>query len=218
MNKLSLAMTLVGVGLSFGACSITTTDGTTGQGDCEVICKNAESVKCGGATCLDQCNADRSSAPDTCKSAGDAYYSCARNAKSVSCSGGLLSHYGCSDLEAAFFQCIHQNGTGGSGSTSSSTTTGTTASTGVTSSSSTGAGYVCDSAQSQSGMACPDATPDNCVCFGCNTTACTAETDCVCPICATDNFCSRHCSDDGVCNPFFENCQCADCIATPVCH
>lgn len=105
------------------ACSTSDSDDTgTGAGsntsdlsDCEALCEAGEKVKCGGQACLDSCEEDRSKAEGGCQEQADAYFACARKSDSVSCSGGLLSFYGCTDEEAAFYQCLASQPEGGGG-------------------------------------------------------------------------------------------------------
>lgn len=223
----ALLLTLTGaLALGFLACSTTSSsddDGTEELGDCEALCKKGEGVNCGGQSCIAECKADKAKSAGGCESEADAYFACVRGSDSVSCSGGLLSFYGCSDETAAFYQCLANQGegggdTGGGGAGGGGATTSTTAQ-GTSSSSTGGPAYVCESAEAQGGLGCPDADPDNCVCYGCDASAsCTAEVDCTCTQCANDSFCGSNCLDDGVCNPYFEGCQCADCASIPQCN
>ena len=43
--------------------------------------------------------------------------------------------------------------------------------------------------------------------------------DCVCPSCAADEFCSNpaNCNGDNECDPYNEGCACADCADHPQC-
>lgn len=61
-----------------------------------------------------------------------------------------------------------------------------------------------------------------CTCGGCKNINCQNETelsDCVCPECATDTFCSdtTKCNHDNICDPFNEGCICSDCANHPLC-
>ena len=65
---------------------------------------------------------------------------------------------------------------------------------------------------------CPNADLATCTCNGCDPLGCydpeadpPIASDCTCPICDDDPLCG--CDDDGVCDPFLENCACADCAA-----
>lgn len=62
----------------------------------------------------------------------------------------------------------------------------------------------------------PDAQA--CECEGCADTC--GASDCVCPSCAGDAFCSNpaNCQDDGECDPYNEGCVCADCADHPNCE
>jgi len=64
---------------------------------------------------------------------------------------------------------------------------------------------------------CPALDAVACACAGCSADC--AQSDCVCPICATDNYCSDPgtCLDDGSCDPWSEGCICADCADHPSC-
>lgn len=75
-----------------------------------------------------------------------------------------------------------------------------------------------------SGAVCADLSPDcteldqdNCVCEGCDATC--ELSDCVCPSCAADAFCTdpANCNNDNECDPFSEGCGCADCVDHPEC-
>lgn len=69
----------------------------------------------------------------------------------------------------------------------------------------------------------PDAA--ECLCEGCvdDGVCFSAEQliadDCVCPDCQANAHCSNpaNCQDDGVCDPYFEGCVCADCSDHPLC-
>jgi hypothetical protein len=67
---------------------------------------------------------------------------------------------------------------------------------------------------------CP--SNETCLCVGCvtNGTCDVFEDDCICPDCATGDYCSGDlaCIDDGQCDPYNEGCQCADCSAQPLCN
>lgn len=67
---------------------------------------------------------------------------------------------------------------------------------------------------------CP--SNETCLCVGCvsNGTCDVFEDDCICPDCATGDYCSGNvaCIDDGQCDPYNEGCQCADCSAHPLCN
>jgi hypothetical protein len=73
--------------------------------------------------------------------------------------------------------------------------------------------------------ACDVASQELCQCEGCTDDEICFDAglhladDCVCPDCATDRFCTdpTHCNGDGLCNPYFEGCSCADCAAHPLC-
>jgi hypothetical protein len=165
-----LALLLAGTfTVGFVACSSSGSDddGTSELGDCEAICKEGEKVDCGGQSCIDECKDDKAKAEGGCEAKADDYFACARKSESVSCSGGLLSFYGCSDEEAAFYQCLANQaeggGGGGTGGGGGGSTTSTTAQ-GTSSSSTGGPTYVCESVDAQGGLECPDTDPDNCVC------------------------------------------------------
>ncbi len=224
MKSHVITLSLLALGASFLACSTTSESGDDPSlSDCESICQAAVSVNCGGEACLTECNNERSSAPDVCKDAADSYYSCARNTDSISCSSGFLSFYGCSDLQTAFYQCVANNqGDGGGGSTGSAGGEGGAPESvggGVVEGGAGGApAYVCESAESEGGMACNDPDPDNCICQGCGSKVCSAAVDCTCPGCAEDSFCTSSCYDNGICDPYFEGCGCSDCVAIPQCN
>jgi len=64
---------------------------------------------------------------------------------------------------------------------------------------------------------CAAADLSACTCEGCSD-VCEYGSDCVCPSCAADAQCSaRRCSDDCLCDPFFEGCLCSDCLQHPMC-
>ena len=130
------------------------------------------------------------------------------------------------------------SGTGGSGGTSSGggTTTdggGTTTDGGGTTTD--GGGTTTDGGGTTNGGApeggatgavCADLDPKTCgetlddllcECFGC-TDDC-ATSDCVCPSCAgnVDTCPDNTCNNDNECDPYLENCNCADCFDHPQC-
>ncbi len=64
---------------------------------------------------------------------------------------------------------------------------------------------------------CTSPDPIACTCLGCNATC--GESDCVCPVCAADEFCSDgvNCNNDNECDPWAEGCACWDCVDHPEC-
>ncbi|NUP09602.1 MAG: hypothetical protein HOW73_26450 [Polyangiaceae bacterium] len=71
---------------------------------------------------------------------------------------------------------------------------------------------------------CDPTLADQCLCTGCDFDACfdtatNTSVDCVCPVCAKDEFCSdkANCTDGDGCDPVIEGCQCADCADHPAC-
>lgn len=73
-----------------------------------------------------------------------------------------------------------------------------------------------------SSTTCTAPNQGTCTCAGCKNIACTDGTDysdCVCPECSTDSFCSdpTKCNGDGICDPFNEGCICSDCADHPLC-
>jgi hypothetical protein len=76
------------------------------------------------------------------------------------------------------------------------------------------------------GVPCQAPNAAGCECNGCGQAQCfldvddpTTYSDCTCPECAADAFCSdpNNCQNDGVCDPFLEGCVCADCADHPQC-
>jgi hypothetical protein len=73
--------------------------------------------------------------------------------------------------------------------------------------------------------ACNVLDQDKCLCEGCTADdICFSNTkkladDCVCPDCKNDKYCGdpSNCTNDGVCNPYFEGCVCPDCALHPSC-
>jgi hypothetical protein len=63
----------------------------------------------------------------------------------------------------------------------------------------------------------------SCMCYGCNAECFNGPdeivSDCVCPVCEDDPFCNQpdSCTNDGLCDPFPEGCQCPDCAGHPMC-
>ncbi|MBI4952063.1 MAG: hypothetical protein HY908_08520 [Myxococcales bacterium] len=113
-------------------------------------------------------------------------------------------------------------GTGGSGNTTTtSTTTSSTTTTTTTTGTGGNAGFQCDTV-AISDPNCDPALADQCGCLGCDPTVCTdanggAVSDCVCPSCDTDTWCTTHCTDDGLCDPLNEGCGCTDCLENIIC-
>ncbi|MFO7563263.1 MAG: hypothetical protein R6X02_11520 [Enhygromyxa sp.] len=66
---------------------------------------------------------------------------------------------------------------------------------------------------------CDEYDPQNCVCEGCNTNGyCSDDEDCVCPDCSDLPECKgSNCYDGGLCHPYWEGCECADCAGHPLC-
>lgn len=65
---------------------------------------------------------------------------------------------------------------------------------------------------------CPNPDLNSCICNGCDPAGCydpdadpPVASDCTCGVCAGDPSCG--CDQDGVCDPFLEGCDCADCDA-----
>jgi hypothetical protein len=63
-----------------------------------------------------------------------------------------------------------------------------------------------------------------CVCNGCDPAGCYSpdasppiQSDCTCAACADDVSCDG-CDENGVCDPFFERCNCIDCAGFPTCQ
>jgi hypothetical protein len=114
-----------------------------------------------------------------------------------------------------------------------STTTATTTTTTTTSTSDSGEMTTSpDSSAGETGPAtcdnvgnfgCTMDVADTCSCYGCNAECFNGPqeivSDCVCPVCADDPFCNQPdtCTDDGLCDPFPEGCQCSDCAGHPMC-
>jgi len=75
----------------------------------------------------------------------------------------------------------------------------------------------CDTSDAQ----CSDADGMNCICEGCNTDGqCGQDDDCVCPDCHGDQECTdpQQCTDDNICEPYTEHCDCADCASHSLCQ
>ena len=116
------------------------------------------------------------------------------------------------------------SGSGGSGGTSSGGNTsdgGTTGDGGTTSDGGSignggATGAVCADLPTE-GADCTALDQDQCVCAGCGETC--AVSDCVCPACAgdTETCPTTNCNSDNECDPYFESCDCADCIDHPEC-
>lgn len=133
------------------------------------------------------------------------------------------TYSGCSDDEGG----DGGGGDGGAGDTGTGTTTDTGTGTGTGTGTSSGtetetgtgtAGFDCELAPD-----CTDANEEACSCVGC-TGECldvnnAPASDCVCPSCAADPFCTdpNNCEDDGICDPAIEGCHCADCFEHPEC-
>jgi hypothetical protein len=67
---------------------------------------------------------------------------------------------------------------------------------------------------------CSIANQNGCVCYGCPNPngICENNEDCVCPDCTNESFCGgSNCENDGLCDPYFEGCSCADCAGHPAC-
>lgn len=66
---------------------------------------------------------------------------------------------------------------------------------------------------------CSIADEASCICEGCeNDGVCDASDDCLCPDCENNGSCpDSQCNNDGACDPFNENCNCADCAPYPRC-
>src|SRR5690606_16932338 len=64
---------------------------------------------------------------------------------------------------------------------------------------------------------CSEFDPNNCLCEGCNNNGyCGEYEDCICPDCSDEYFCrGNYCYDTGLCHPFYEGCECADCVGHP---
>ncbi len=69
-------------------------------------------------------------------------------------------------------------------------------------------------------VGCVDENPATCTCEACDAGGgCSLQEDCVCPDCATDDFCSNpaSCNFNGLCDPYNEGCACTDCTDHPLC-
>ena len=101
---------------------------------------------------------------------------------------------------------------------------GQTGAAGGTTSTQSGAGGGC-ALCAIGGPDCTHADAAACACKGCQgycndpDAPQLAVSDCVCPSCADDAFCSnpQSCVDDGICDPYAEGCVCADCADHPLC-
>ena len=115
-------------------------------------------------------------------------------------------------------------GTAGSGASSSNSSgtgaSGGTGGTGGTAGNGTGgATGMCEFVEQ-----CNTDLEGDCLCLGCDAAACTdvdgnAAADCVCAVCAGEEYCNNpdNCVDNGACDPLNEGCLCNDCAGHPEC-
>ncbi|MBI4954434.1 MAG: hypothetical protein HY908_20585 [Myxococcales bacterium] len=113
------------------------------------------------------------------------------------------------------------SGASGGGTTGSTTTTSTSSTTSTTTSTTSTSTLACDTV-AISDTLCDPTLAAECGCLGCHV-QCTdsgnnAVSDCVCPSCDTDAWCTSHCSNDGLCDPVNEGCGCTDCSSHPICQ